>query len=134
MVDALPTGDTGDIVAVVLPAIGEGMVPRAVAGVIASDDIVVVDDIVAAEVPCTDVGIGPIAGDGAGTGIADTTDDGAGKAEFGYRVMNDAAGCVENIMNCSGEQITKVPGVAGNEAIGTGASVVSGVPDRVVAE
>jgi hypothetical protein len=128
MVDELPTGDTGDMVPVVLPRIGEGMVPRAVAGVIVSDDIV------AAMVPCADMETGPIAGDGAGTGIADTADDGAAKAEFGYKVMNDAAGCVENVVNCSGAQITKVPGVAGSEAIGTGASVVSGAPDRVVDE
>jgi hypothetical protein len=31
-------------------------------------------------------------------------------------------------------QVTTVPGVAGSEAIGTGASVVSGVPDWVVDE
>jgi hypothetical protein len=32
------------------------------------------------------------------------------------------------------EQVTTVPGVVGSEASGTGASVVSGVPDWVVAE
>jgi hypothetical protein len=32
------------------------------------------------------------------------------------------------------EQVTTVPGVAGSEANGTGASVVTGVPDWVVAE
>ena len=45
MVDALPTGDTGDMVPVVLPAIGVGMVPNGLAGVIAIDDIVVVDGV-----------------------------------------------------------------------------------------
>ena len=125
-------GFSGDMVPVVLPKIGEGMVPRAVAGVIASGDIV------AAVVPCTGTDAGPIAGDGtgimAGGTCADAADDGDGTAEFGYKVMNDAAGCVENVVNCSGAQITKVPGVAGSEAIGTGASVVTGVPDRVVDE
>ena len=106
MVAEPPSGGfSGNMVPVVLPRIGEGMVPMAVAGVFASDDIA--------------VETGPVPGDGAGTGIvvgdavADTADDGADTAEFGYRVMNDAAGCLENIMNCSGEQITKVPGVAG---------------------
>jgi hypothetical protein len=32
------------------------------------------------------------------------------------------------------EQVTTVPGIAGSDASGTGASVVSGAPDRVVAE
>jgi hypothetical protein len=139
MVAEPPTGGfSGDMVPVVLPKIGEGIVPRAVAGVIASGDIVVVDAIVAAVVPCTGMEAGPIAGDGtgimAGDASADAADDGDGTAEFGYKVMNDAAGCVENVVNCSGAQITKVPGVAGSEAIGTGASVVTGVPDRVVDE
>jgi hypothetical protein len=137
MVAEPPSGEfSGEMVPVVLPKIGEGMVPSAVAGVIASGDIVVVDDIVTAMVPCAGMEAGPIAGDGtgimAGDAGADAADDGT--AEFGYKVMNDAAGCVENVMNCSGAQITKVPGVAGSEAIGTGASVVSGVPDRVVDE
>jgi len=137
MVAEPPSGGfSGDMVPVVLPKIGEGMVPRAVAGVIASGDIVVVDAIVAAVVPCTGMEAGPIAGDGtgimAGDASADAADDGT--AEFGYKVMNDAAGCVEKVVNCSGAQITKVPGVAGSEAIGTGASVVTGVPDRVVDE
>ncbi len=131
-------GFSGDMVPVVLPKIGEGMVPRVVAGVIASGDIVVVDDIVPAVVPCTGMVAEPIAGDGtgitAGEAGADAADDGVGTAEFGNKVMNDAAGCVENVVNCSGAQITKVPGVAGSEAIGTGASVVPGMPDRVVDE
>jgi hypothetical protein len=139
MVAEPPTGGfSGDMVPVVLPKIGEGIVPRAVAGVIASGDIVIVDAIVAAVVPCTGTDAGLIAGDGTGImagGIcADAADDGDGTAEFGYKVMNDATGCVENVVNCSGAQITKVPGVAGSEAIGTGASVVTGVPNRVVDE
>ena len=64
MVDALPTGDTGDMVPVVLPAIGVGMVPNAV------DDIVVVDGIVVAVLPIIDVGAVFGTVDNAGTGAA----------------------------------------------------------------
>src|ERR1700757_2634042 len=67
MVAEPPTGGfSGDMVPVVLPKIGEGIVPRAVAGVIASGDIVIVDAIVAAVVPCTGTDAGLIAGDGTG--------------------------------------------------------------------
>ena len=57
VVDELPSGDTGDMVPVALPRISEGMVPSGVAGVMASDDIVVVDDIVVAAAPCAEVEI-----------------------------------------------------------------------------
>src|SRR5438067_2384040 len=53
VVDELPSGATGDVVPVVLLRIGEGMVPSGVAGIIASDDIVVVDELVVAVVPGT---------------------------------------------------------------------------------
>ena len=44
----LPSGDTGDMVPVVLPTIGVAMVPNGVADIIALDGIVVVDDVIAA--------------------------------------------------------------------------------------
>src|SRR5258705_8838927 len=68
VVDELPSGDTGDVVPVVLLRIGEGMVPSGVAGIIASDVIVVVDDIVVAVLPGADVETVLIGVDGAGTG------------------------------------------------------------------
>ena len=49
----------------------------------------------------------------------------------------DEVGCVGNdevVCADTGEQLTLVPGVVGSEASGTGASVVPGVPDCVVAE
>jgi hypothetical protein len=51
-VDAVPSGDAGDMVPVVLPTIGVGMVPKGAAGII------------------TDVETGFSAGDDAGTGTA----------------------------------------------------------------
>jgi hypothetical protein len=45
VVDELPSGDTADMVPVALPTIGVGMVPNGGAGVIAVDDIVVVDGV-----------------------------------------------------------------------------------------
>ena len=52
VVDGLPSGDTGDMVPVVLPTtIGEGMVPNGAAYIVAVDDIVVVDGIIVAVLP-----------------------------------------------------------------------------------
>jgi hypothetical protein len=194
VVDALPSGDTGDMVPIVLTRIGEGMVPSGVAGIIASDDFVVVDDIVAV-VPGTGVETVLIALDGAGTGIGEMEGCGragtaggcgAGMVEPKISVVNDVAGCADSPRYClvplSGvdaeefavaagivgavaadgivpkvppiadmdvtgtagvpgticpvgvEQVTTVPGVAGSEASGTGASVVSGLPGWGVAE
>lgn len=45
VVDELPSGDTADMIPVVLPTIGVGIVPNAVAGVIAVDDIVMVNGV-----------------------------------------------------------------------------------------
>lgn len=44
------------------------------------------------------------------------------------------AGVPDTISPIGGAQVTTVPGVAGSEAEGTGASVVPGAPGRVVAE
>jgi hypothetical protein len=192
VVDGLPSGDTGDVVPVVLLKIGEGMVPSGVAGIIASDDIVAVDDIVVAVLPAMDVEavVGTV--DGVGVDVAVTAgaaaaigDDATGTVEPGKSVTNDVAGVadsksgavelavvevgevadtvgivaaadVEGVvpiappvadMEITGTagvpgaicpvgvaQVTTVPGVVGSEAIGTGASVVSGLPGWVVAE
>jgi hypothetical protein len=103
VVDELPSGDTGDMVPVVLARIGEGMVPSGVAGIIASDDIVV------AVVPGTDVETVLIALDGAGTGIGEmvgcgragtTGGCGAGMVEPKISVMNDVAGCADSPRYC----------------------------------
>jgi hypothetical protein len=41
IVDGLPSGDTGDVVPVVLPMIDVAMVPNAVPGIIVDDGIIV---------------------------------------------------------------------------------------------
>jgi hypothetical protein len=45
VVDELPKGGGGDMVPVVLPTIGVGMVPNGVAGIIAVDDMVIVSGV-----------------------------------------------------------------------------------------
>jgi hypothetical protein len=146
VVDELPSGDTGDVVPVALPRIGEGMVPSGVAGIIASDDIVV------AVLPGADVETVLIGIDGAGTGTGPMEGDGragtaggggAGTVELGYTEMNDVAGCADTARYCvvvlsvvgvdeivsavgTGETDGRVPvvtGVAGVEVTGT-----AGVP------
>jgi hypothetical protein len=174
VVDELPSGDTGDMIPVVLPTIDVAMVPNGVAGIIAVDDIVVVDGV--------GTGAAVMAG-GGGDGAAGG--GGAGTVEPGNVDRNDVAGCADSVsigavvlfvdveevagtadivvtaetdgivpivppsadMDVTGTaavpaaicpvgvvQVTTVPGVVGSEARGTGASVVSGVPDWVVAE
>ena len=192
VVDGLPSGDTGDMVPVVLPANSVGIVPSAVPG------IMVVDGIIVAVLPAMDVE--PVIGavDGVGVDVAVTAgaaaptgDDATGTVELGKSVMNDVAGVADSASGAvelsvvdAGEiagivgivgaadvadiadvkgvvpiappvanmevtgtvgvpgaicpvgvaQVTTVPGVVGSEASGTGASVVSGMPDWVVAE
>jgi hypothetical protein len=48
--------------------------------------------------------------------------------------LTDTVGVPGAIWPVGGAQVTTVPGVVGSEASGTGASVVSGAPDWVVAE
>jgi hypothetical protein len=174
VVDELPSGDTGDMIPVVLPTIDVAMVPNGVAGIIAVDDIVVVDGVGTGAAVMAGGGGGGTAGGG-----------GAGTVEPGNVDKNDVAGCADSVsigavvlfvdveevagtadivvtaetdgivpivppsadMDVTGTaavpaaicpvgvvQVTTVPGVVGSEARGTGASVVSGVPDWVVAE
>jgi hypothetical protein len=189
VVDELPSGDTGDMVPVVLPRVDEGMVPSGVVGIIASGDIVVADAVIVT-VPGMDVETEPDTVDGTGTGTGaiegngrgGTADSaGTGMVEPGKMVVAEVSGCWENVSGgiavggsadvagaaetdgviptvapvadvggvveitvavgvpgvicpVGTEQVTTVPGVAGSEASGTGANVVSGAPGCVVAE
>lgn len=72
VVDELPTGDTGDMVPIVLTTIEEGMVPSTV------DGIVMVDEPIMAVVPGTDVENVPDTIDGTGTGTGTFEGDGRG--------------------------------------------------------
>jgi hypothetical protein len=108
VIDELPSGNTGEMVPVVLPMRAVGMVPNGV------------DDIVPVVVGTDDAGEGdgsvPMVG---GIGDVDVT---------------ATAGVPGAICPVGTEQVSTVPGVVGSEASGTGASVVSGVPGCVVAE
>jgi hypothetical protein len=176
VVDGLPSGEVGEMFPVVVMPTGVGMVPNDAAGVIMDVEtgLSTVDDVGT----CMAV----MEGDGS-AGMA----GGCGAAMLvpGKSVMNDAAGCADNVsigaavlpvageevagtadvvgaaeidgvapdvaavddMEATGtagipgaicpvgvEQVTTVPGIAGSEASGTGANVVSGAPGWVVAE
>jgi hypothetical protein len=103
----LPTGGAGATVPVELTPIGVRMVPNGVAGIIVVDA-----GIVAAEVGVI-VAVAPP--------IADME-------------VIGTAGLPDTICGIGVAQLTNVPGVAGLEANGTGANVVTGVPGWVVAE
>jgi hypothetical protein len=127
VVDELPSGDTGDMVPVVLPTIGVGMVPKGVAGIIAVDDIVVVDSVIVAVLPAMDVetvlgsgdtGVAAMEG-GGGAGIAGS---GTGTVEPGIVDMNDVAGCADSV---SGAVVLSVV-VAGTADI-VGAAETDGI-------
>jgi hypothetical protein len=76
------------------------------------------------EVASTDDEVGATAVDGIDTVVPPAADTDA----------TDTAGVPGVICPVGVEQVTTVPGVVGSDAIGTGASVVSGLPGWVVAE
>jgi hypothetical protein len=95
------------MVPVVLPTIDAGIVPNAVDDIVAVDGVVV-DEIVVAMVPATDVEtvLGTV--DGVGTGVAviegggragTAGGGGAGTVEPGIVDRNDVAGCAESARN-----------------------------------
>jgi hypothetical protein len=99
----LPSGDTGDMVPVVLPPNAVGMVPNAVAGMIAVDNVVV-DDVIVAALPATDVetvlgtvdsGAGAAVMEG-GAGVGTAGVGGTGTVEPGIVDMNEVAGCADS--------------------------------------
>ena len=118
VVEGLPTGDAGAMVPVVETPIGVRMVPNGVAGVIPVDDIVAAGDVIVAAALAMDVetALVPVM-----LPIADMVETGM-------------PGVPDTICGIGMAQVTNVPGVAGFEASGTGASVVPGVSSRVVAE
>jgi hypothetical protein len=104
MVEGLPSGDTGEMVPVVLPTIAVEMIPNAVLGIIAVDGIVVVDGVIVAVLPAMDgetvlgtadgVGMGVATTEGGGAAIAD---DETGTVEPGKSDINDVAGCADSV-------------------------------------
>ena len=134
VVDALPSGDTGDMVPVVLPTIGAGMVPNGLAGISAVDDIVVVDDVVIAVLPAMDVEIVPGSVDGVGTSAAVMEGGGsagiaggggAGMVVPGIVDRNDEAGCADSV-SIDAVVLSVVDEVAGTVDI-VGAAAIGGI-------
>jgi hypothetical protein len=106
VVDELPGMDCGDMVPVALPTNAVGMVPNAVAGIIAADDIVVADGVIVAMLPAMEVKTVFGAVDGADTGIAVLEGGGragiaggggAGTVVPGSTDKNDVAGCADSV-------------------------------------
>src|ERR1700736_294076 len=93
------------MVPVELPTIGVGMVPNGVDGIIAVDDIVVVDGVIAAVLPTMDVETAPGSVDGVVSGVAvmegggrvgTAGGGGASTVEPGIGDMNDVAVCADS--------------------------------------
>jgi hypothetical protein len=122
VVDELPSGDTGDMVPVVLPAIGVGMVPNGVADM---NEVAGCADSVSGAVVLSVVDVAGAAGAADIVGPVETDAD---------VEVTSTAGVPGAICPVGVEQVTTVPGVVGSEASGTDASVVSGAPGWVVAE
>ncbi len=102
VVEALPSGDTGEMVPVVLATTGVGMVPSGAPDIIAVDDVIVVDGIIVAVLPTMAVEVGTIdAGgtEGAAIGVGSAGiagGGGAGTFEPGIVDRNDDAGCADS--------------------------------------
>ena len=129
VVEELPSGDTGDMVPVVLPTIGVGMVPNAVDDIVAVDGSVVVDGVTVAALPAMDGETVPGTVDGVGTGVAVVdgggaaiADDATGTVEPGKSDINDEAGCADSK---SGAVVVDVEEVAATAGI-VGAADVEG--------
>jgi hypothetical protein len=136
VVEGLPSRDVGDMVPIVLPTLGVGIVPNGAAGVIAVDEIVVVDDIIVAVLPAMDVETMLVAVDGVGTGVAVMEGGGGagiagaggtGMVEPGIVDMNDVAGVAE-----SGSIGTTVPPVVDVEEVVGVADIVAAADIDVV--
>jgi hypothetical protein len=132
VVDALPSGDSGDMVPVVLPTIGVGMAPNGVDDIVVVDDIDVVDGVIIAGLPGMAVETVPGTVDGVGTDVAVTAgggaavaDDDTGIVEPGKSVINDVAGVADSV---SGAVVVDVEEAAGTAEIGGAADIGGIVP------
>jgi hypothetical protein len=144
VVEGLPSGGLGEMFPVVVMPAGVAMVPNAAPGVIAVGDIVVVDDVIVAEVPGMDgeTVLGTV--DDVGTGIAVMEGGGraggpggcgAGMVEPGKSDANDVAGCADSVRNgVAVLPVGDVEEVAGTADIAGGAdiAVVPAIDDREV--
>jgi hypothetical protein len=118
---------------VVVVTNGVGMVPNAAVGIIAVGDIVVVDGVIVAAVPGSDVETGLSTVDGAGTGAAAMEGDGrgggaggggAGMVEPGKSDVDDVAGCADSVRY----GVAVLAGVEeGADTTGVGAADIDGI-------
>jgi hypothetical protein len=136
MVEGLPSGAVGEMFPIVVMATGVGMVPKGAAGVIAVGDIVVVDAVIVAVAPGMDVERVLMTVDGAGTGAAVMEGDGrggsaggcgAGIVVPGKSVMNEVAGCADNVRNVPPPAVVDVEEVTGTADV-VGADIDGVVP------
>jgi hypothetical protein len=135
VVDGLPSGDTGDTVPVVLPTINVGMVPNGVAGIIAVDDMIVVDGVIVAVLPIMEVeaGLGTVDGVAVTADAAPASgDDATGTVEPGKSVMNDVAGVADSKTGAVELAVVVVGEIAGIVGI-VGAADVADVKGVVTA-
>ncbi len=121
VVDGLPSGDTGDMVPVVLPAMNVGMVPNGVA------------DIIAAAPPAMDVETAP------GTVVAAAMEvgggaviAGAGTVEPGIGDRNEVAGCADSVSGAVAISVVDAAAAAG--AADIAADGVAAVPPLAIME
>jgi hypothetical protein len=135
VVEELPSGVVEIFPVVVMP-IGVGMVPNAVAGVIAVGDMVVADDVIVAVVPGMDVeiGLGPV--DDVGTGIAAMEGNGrgggaggggTGMVEPGKSDVDDVAGCADSVRYGA----IPLPAVDAEEAAGAAGIAGAALADSI---
>jgi hypothetical protein len=128
VVDELPSGDTGDMVPVVLPTNGVGMVPKGVAGIIAVDDVAVDGTIVV--VPAAmdvETVLGTVDGVAIGVAVMEgggragtAGGGGAGTVEPGIVDRNDVAGCAPSasigavvLLMVDAEEVAGAVGIVG---------------------
>jgi hypothetical protein len=133
--DDVPSGDTGDIVPVVLATIAVGMVPSGVVGIIAVCDVIIVDGSIVAVLLATDVETGLGIDDagtagavmegrgGAGIGVG----GGTGMVDPGTSNRNDVAGCADSVRyGVVALAVTDVTGAAGTTGV-VGAAEIDGI-------
>jgi hypothetical protein len=136
VVDELPSGAVGEMFPIVVMTTGVGMVPKGAAGVSAVGDVVVVNAVIVAVVPGVDVERVFMTVDGADTGAAVTEGDGsggsvggccAGMVVPGISLMNELAGCADNVRGMPAPPAVDVEEVTGTADI-VGADIDGIVP------
>jgi hypothetical protein len=148
VVEELPSGETGDMVPIVLLMIDVEMVPSTDPGIVVVDDIVVavLPTDVETELGAVDTGVAAMAG-GGGAGTAGG--GGAGTVEPGSVDKNEVAGVADSVgigavvlfvmdadevdgaAGIVGAAVPRVPPTADMEVTGTAGVVVANCPDGV---